>query len=140
MTSKSLTLKLHLFSTVHPNQSWGLELKRRRGFMSTEAVAERRGNFTPQVMLVDGLRPDIFLKTLAANLAHKWGKPFSQTCGYVRARLAFAIIRASSLCLRCSRVKWRSGLGFDDGDRSILYLKRSGLEYHTDIYLNRTHG
>ena len=34
---------------------------------------------------------------------------------YVRARLAFAIIRATSLCLRGSRVKWRSGLGMDDG-------------------------
>ena len=37
---------------------------------------------------------------IAANLAHKWEKPYSQTCGYVRARLAYAIIRATSLCLR----------------------------------------
>ena len=34
LTSKSLTLMLHLITTVHPNQSWSLELKRRRGFMS----------------------------------------------------------------------------------------------------------
>ena len=29
--------------------------------------------------------------------------------------IVFALVRASSLCLRGSRVKWRSGLGFDDG-------------------------
>ena len=40
---------------------------------------------------------------------------YAQTCGYIRARLSFAIIRAASLCLRGSRVKWRSGLGFEDG-------------------------
>ena len=79
---------------------------------------ERRGNFTPIVLSVDGLlhrEAEHFLKRMAANLAHKWEKAYSQTCGYVRARLAFAIIRATSLCLRGSRVKWRSELGMDDG-------------------------
>ena len=34
----------------------------------------------------------------------------------VRARLLFALVRASSLCLRGARVKWRSGLlDFDGG-------------------------
>ena len=83
-----------------------------------QAVVERRGNFTPIVLPVDGLlhrEAEHFLKRMAANLAHKWEKPYSQTCGYVRARLAFAIIRATSLCLWGSRVKWRSGLGMDDG-------------------------
>ena len=83
-----------------------------------QAVVEWRGNFTPIVLSVDGLlhrEAERFLKRIAANLAHKWEMPYSQTCGYVRARLAFAIIRATSLCLRCSQVKWRSGLGMDDG-------------------------
>ena len=83
-----------------------------------QAVSDRRGNFTPLVMSVDGLfhrEAGHFLKRLM-YLAHKWGKPYSQTCGYVRARLAFAIIRASSLSLRG---KWRSGLGFNDG--ALLY-------------------
>ena len=52
-----------------------------------------------------------FLKRSAAQM----GKTLlSNMCG--KARLALAIIRASSLCLRGSRVKWshwRSGLGFD---------------------------
>ena len=64
-----------------------------------QAVVEQRGNFTPIVLSVDGLlhrEAEHFLKRIAANLAHKWEKPYSQTCGYVRARLAFAIIRATS--------------------------------------------
>ena len=59
-----------------------------------QAVAEQRDNVTPVVLSVDGLlhrEAEHFLKRIAANLAHKWEKPYSQTCGYVRARLAFAI-------------------------------------------------
>ena len=44
-----------------------------------------------------------------------WILSYVQTCGHIRARLLFAIIRAASLYLRGSRVKWRSGLGFEDG-------------------------
>ena len=40
---------------------------------------------------------------------------YAETCAFVRAGLLFALVRASSLCLRGSRIKWRSGLGFDDG-------------------------
>ena len=45
-----------------------------------QAVVERRGNFTPIVLSVDGLlhrEAEHFLKRMAANLAHKWEKPYS---------------------------------------------------------------
>ena len=42
-----------------------------------------------------------FLKRLAANLAHKWGKP----CDYVRARLAFAIMQKGIQFVLDARVK-----------------------------------
>ena len=74
--------------------------------------------FTPFVTSVDGLlhrEAEHFLKRMATCVASKWKKSYAQTCGYIRARLSFAIIRAASLCLRGSRVKWRSGLGFEDG-------------------------
>ena len=34
---------------------------------------------------------------------------------FVRSRLLFASVLSASMCLRESRIKWRSGLGFDDG-------------------------
>ena len=82
------------------------------------AVEDRRGNFTPFVQSVDGLlqrEASHFLKHLSASLACKWEKPFSEVVAYVRARLLFASVRSASLCLRGSRVKWRSSLGFEDG-------------------------
>ena len=83
-----------------------------------KAVEDRRGTFTRFVTSVDGFlhrEAEHFLKRMATYVASKWKKSYAQTCGYIRARLSFAIIRAASLCLRGSRVKWRSGLGFEDG-------------------------
>ncbi|KAL5489006.1 hypothetical protein EMCRGX_G018043 [Ephydatia muelleri] len=56
-----------------------------------------------------------FIKHLAQKLAHKWEKSNSEVLGWMRARLSFAILRATNLCLRSSRTKWRSAFGMDDG-------------------------
>ena len=55
------------------------------------------------------------MKCLCDQIAMKWEKSHSEVMGWVRARMAFAILRATNLCLRGSRVKWRSGHGMDDG-------------------------
>ena len=82
------------------------------------AVEDRGGNFILFVLLVDGLlqrEVSHFVKCLSANLASRWEKPFSDVLAFVRSRLLFASVRSASMCLRGSRIKWRSGLGFDDG-------------------------
>ena len=82
------------------------------------AVEDRRGNFTPFVLWVDGLlqrEASHFVNRLSANLASRWEKPFSDVLTFVHSRLLFASVRSASMCLRGSRIKWRSGLGFDDG-------------------------
>ena len=109
--------------TAIARQKLGAQDKKR---IYKQAVKDRRGTFTPFVTSVDGLlhrEAEHFLKRMATCVASKWKKSYAQTCGYIRARLSFAIIRAASLCLRGSRVKWRSGLGFDDGAAlySIMY-------------------
>ena len=93
----------------------GAQNKRR---IYKQAVEDHRGTFTPFATSVDELlhqEAEHFLKRMATSVASKWKKFNAQTCGYIRARLSFAIIRAASLCLKGSRVKWRSGLGFEDG-------------------------
>ena len=83
-----------------------------------KAVEDRCGQFTPFVVSVDGLlhrEANHFMKCIAASLATKWEKSYSETVSFVRTRLSFAILRSASLCLRGSRVKWRCGLGFDNG-------------------------
>ena len=88
--------------------------------MYKKAVEDRRGTFTPSVLSVDGLlhkEASHFIKHMATALSSKWDKAYSITSSYmyITSRLAFAEVRAVSLCLRGSRIKWRSGLRFDDG-------------------------
>ena len=52
------------------------------------AVEDRRGNFTPFVLLVDGLlqrEASHFVKHSSANLASRWEKPFSDVLAFVHS-------------------------------------------------------
>ena len=91
--------------------------KRRRGKYS-QAVEARRASFSPLVISVDGVlarEARYFVKRMAEKLSLKWSKPYSEVMGWVRASLSFVVLRATNLCLRGSRRKWRSGFGIDDG-------------------------
>ena len=82
-----------------------------------EAFEARRAAFTPFCVSVDGLlgtEAQHFMKRLGIQLAQKWEKSYSETMGWIRALLSFAILRATILCLRGSRTKWRC-LGLEDG-------------------------
>ena len=82
------------------------------------AVEDRRRNFTPFVLSVDGLlqhETSHFVKCLSASLVLRWEKPFSDVLAFVNSRLQIASVHSAIMCLRGSRIKWRSGLGFGDG-------------------------
>jgi len=81
------------------------------------ACETRRASFTPFVVSVDGClgrEAKAFLNRLCDNLAHKWNRSYSETTVWIRTRLAFSIVRASSHCIRGTRTKWR-GCDVDDG-------------------------
>jgi hypothetical protein len=68
---------------------------------------EQRCHFTPFVVSSDGLigkEAKTLLKKLSSLLADKWEKPYSVVCGYVNAQMSIAIVRATHLCLRGSRI------------------------------------
>jgi hypothetical protein len=68
---------------------------------------KQRCHFTPFVVSVDGLlgrEAATFSKRLAAKLASKWQRNYSEVCGYVNARLSITIVWATHLCLQGSRV------------------------------------
>ena len=80
------------------------EKEKKRKYAS--ACRERRKDFTPMVYSVDGMpgREAKFAeKRLAALLAEKWHRPYSQMAHYVRSRMAISIVRANSLLIRGSR-------------------------------------
>jgi hypothetical protein len=98
------------------------EREKKRKYL--EPCLEQRRHFSPFVVSTDGLigiEAQTMLKKLSARLAEKSGKPYSEVCGYVNARMSIAIVRATHLCLRGSRVptsqmsnrrpQWEDGAG-----------------------------
>ena len=86
------------------------------------ACTSRHITYTPLVVSVDGLlAPEFlfFIKTLALRLSEKWGKPYSLIAKWVRTRLNFAIFRATNLCIRGTRTKWRSLRFADDANLEL---------------------
>ena len=91
------------------------ELDKKRKYL--QACQDRRASFTPICVSVDGLlgkEADFFIHRLCDFLCAKWDRPFSLVMTWIRARLSFAILRATLLCVRGSRMKWRC-LGITDG-------------------------
>ena len=82
----------------------------------------QRKSFTPLVFSIDGLvgnEGDAAMKRLASCLSKKWGRTYSEVCGFVRSRMAVALARSASRCLRWDRnpitrkpyIPWDSGCG-----------------------------
>jgi hypothetical protein len=81
------------------------EREKKRKYL--EACLEQRRHFSPFVVSTDGLfgiEAKTILKKLSSLLAEKWEKPYSEVCGYVNARMSIAVVRATHLCLRGSRI------------------------------------
>ena len=75
-----------------------------------EACLEQRRHFAPYVVDTYGLLGDeakSLNKRLGSKLAEKWKSPYSAVMGFVNARVSVAILRATHLCLRGSRVPYR---------------------------------
>ena len=67
-----------------------------------EACLDQRRHFTPFVVSTDGLlgkEAKTLLKRIAVLLSEKWEKPYSEVCGFVRARINMAIITSSNRCV-----------------------------------------
>ena len=82
-----------------------------------QACESRHASFTPLCITVDGMLGTefkSFLKRLGDSLSVKWDKSYSATMYWIKCKLSFAVIRATNLCLRGSRTKWR-GIEMEDG-------------------------
>jgi hypothetical protein len=81
------------------------EKEKKRKYLAS-CIAQRR-HFTPFVVSTDGLlgkEAKCLLKKLSTALADKWEKPYAVVRGYVNARISIAIVRATHICLRGSRI------------------------------------
>ena len=85
--------------------------------------ALNRRHFTPFIASRDAIlakEANSFTRAMAAHLANKWRRAYSDICGYIKGRMGLTIIRASTRCLYGSRVpvryissapEWSDGLG-----------------------------
>ncbi len=88
-----------------------------------QACLDQRRHFSPFVVSCDGLlgkEAQAVLQNLASRLSKKTGKSYSEACGFMRARISIAIVRATHLCIRGSRIptnrmsrhpQWEDGAG-----------------------------
>ena len=88
-----------------------------------EPCLQQRKSFVPFVVSTDGMlsyEAQNLVRRSSRTLAGKWEMPYSQVCNLVRTRLSIAIARATTLCVRGSRVpasrisrriQWEDGAG-----------------------------
>lgn len=88
------------------------------------ACQQRHASFTPLVVTTEGIfgnEAKVFINRLIDQLSLKWERSHSEVAFWVRARLSFAVLRASGCCIRGSRRKWRClGIGDDGASLSAM--------------------
>ena len=96
----------HILHHAHSRVLLNTEVEKKNKY--PEACAARRVHFTPLCFSVDGLagsEANCFLKWMACRLSSQWDRSYAKVLGWIRSRLAFAIVRASVLCVRGSHTK-----------------------------------
>ena len=79
------------------------------------ACHEQRKDFSPLVYSVDGMagpKTRAVERRMAACLAYKWKREYSEMVGFVRTRMALAVVRSNTLMWRGSRNRRRAHPGF----------------------------
>ena len=78
------------------------------------ACHEQRKDFTPLVYSIDGMAGPATRaaeKRMASRLAWKWKREYAEMVGYIKTRMALAVVRSNSLMWRGSRTRRRAHLG-----------------------------
>jgi hypothetical protein len=93
--------------------------KTKKNQYNDRVIEVERGSFTPLVFSSCGgmgIEASMALKKLAVDLAEKKKQEYSAVIGLLRCRIAFALMRAASVCLRGTRAyrgSFRNGLPVD---------------------------
>ena len=91
------------------------------------AAEQRKATFTPVIATCEAIfdhEAEVYLKKISALLSSKWGTPYSQIHGWVKARMQVCILMSVSLCIRGSQTKWR-GAGIEHGAQISAFLGSS---------------
>ena len=94
------------------------------------ACRDRQRDFVPLVYSVDGLpgkRAKAAERRLAALLAAKWERQYSDVVNFVRVRMSLVVVRSNALLIQTERVRspWKrraSGLGVECMSGQDVYV------------------
>ena len=73
-----------------------------------------------------------FIKRIVASLVTKSNKHYFETIGFVRTRLAFAIVPVSSSKVKSKMTKWP--IGFDNGAALPAHYSRTPSTHATSLF------
>ena len=107
------------------------EREKKRKYL--RVLEEQRRHFTPFVVSCDGMlgkEADFMMKRLAQLLSEKWQRPYSQVCGYLKARMSIAIVRATHMCIRGSRVPSRDRFARMQSQNRAHMEDGAGIGFH----------
>ena len=97
---------------ANPPQKTLDKAEREKKAKYSKPCAEQRRHFTPLVYSPDGMpgtETRAAEKRLAAQLAAKLDRPYSEMAGFVRQRMSLAVVRQNTLLLRGARVRRNYG-------------------------------
>ena len=84
----------------------------------TQAAQACYASFFPFVLTVDGLmarEARFVMQQIDRVLCTMWSKSYGVVMGLVQTRMSIAFLQAINLCVRGSKVKWRSGQAWKMG-------------------------
>ena len=84
----------------------------------TQALQACHASFSPFMLTVDSLMAQearFVMQRIDRALSTKWRKSYGVVMGWVPTRMSIAFLRATNLCMRGYRVKWRSGQAWKMG-------------------------
>ena len=106
-----------IYSELFLPFSLQLRKKSKRNISKQQLFAEHHSHLLLCQSMESWVKKQFFQTSCSETCSYmcKWEKSNSEVFGWMRARLSFAILRATNLCLKGSRTNWRSAFGMDDG-------------------------
>ena len=111
------------YRDLQPQQIYRMHETEKKRSYSRRVLEIEHGSFTPLVFTSTGgmgQECTIYHKRLAELISTKKGERYSSTMAWIRARVSFALLRSSLICLRGSRTWRRRKMDNDNADFDIL--------------------
>ena len=67
-----------------------------------------------------GCGANVILKKVGERLSFKWNKSCSEVLDWIQVILSVLLISTTDLCLKGSRVKWRSDIDMEDSEGHLF--------------------